>query len=160
MDFEQYVQARGAALLRVAILLTADRHAAEDLLQAALEDALVRWKRVCAADHPDLYVQRMLLNRYLSGRRRRSSTEVVLAETPETAEPDRGDAVADRDQVRRLLAGLPPRGRAIVVLRYYCDLDDRSIAAQLGISASTVRATLSRTLRALRVTAETVGEPR
>ena len=160
MDFEQYVQARGAALLRVAILLTADRHAAEDLLQAALEDALVRWKRVCAADHPDLYVQRMLLNRYLSGRRRRSSTEVVLAETPETAEPDRGDAVADRDQVRRLLAGLPLRARAIVVLRYYCDLDDQGIAAQLGISPSTVRATLSRTLRALRVTAETVGEPR
>lgn len=160
MDFEEYVQARGVALLRVAVLLTGDRHAAEDLLQTALEDAFLRWRRVCAADHPDRYVQRMLLNRYLSGRRRRSSTEVVLAEPPDAPRPDGSDDVADRDEVRRLLAGLPPRARAIVVLRYYADLDDHAIAGLLGIGPSTVRATLSRSLRALRVTAETVGEPR
>jgi RNA polymerase sigma-70 factor (sigma-E family) len=161
MDFEQYVQTRGPALLRVATLLTGDRHAAEDLLQTALEDALVRWKRVCAADHPDLYVQRMLLNRYLQGRRRRSGNEVVLAEpTSGATDRDGSDAVADRDQVVRLLAGLAPRSRAIVVLRFYQDLDDAAIAALLKITTSTVRSTLTRALQALRVTAETVGEPR
>jgi RNA polymerase sigma-70 factor (sigma-E family) len=160
-DFEGYVQARGPALLRVALLLTGQQHAAEDLTQAALEDALVHWGRVRRADHPDLYVQRMLLNRYLQGRRRRSSSEVVLADPDRgAADPDRTAAVADRDQVQRLLARLAPRARAMLVLRYYLDLADASIAAQLGVSPGTVRSTLSRALQSLRVTAEAVGDQR
>lgn len=159
MEFEEYVQARGPALLRVALLLTGQQHTAEDLTQAALEDALVHSGRVARADHPELYVQRMMLNRYLQGRRRRSSSEVVLADPgPDAADADRTADVADRDQVERLLARLAPRARAMLVLRYYLDLDDQSIAAQLGVSPSTVRSTLSRALQALRVTAEAVGE--
>lgn len=161
MDFEEYVRVRGPALVRVALLLTGQQHAAEDLAQAALEDALVHWRRVCRADHPDLYVQRMLLNRYLQGRRRRSSSEVVLADPGRDAvTADRSADVADRDQVERLLARLGPRARAMLVLRYYLDLDDRAIAAQLGVGPSTVRSTLSRALQALRVTTEAVGEQR
>lgn len=161
MDFEEYVRARGPALLRVSLLLTGQQHAAEDLVQAALEDALVHWGRVTRADHPDLYVQRMMLNRYLQGRRRRSSTEVVVAEpAPDAPETDRTARVADRDQVERLLARLGPRARAMLVLRYYVDLDDRAIATQLGVSPATVRSTLSRALQSLRVTADALGDQR
>lgn len=153
MEFEQYVAARGQALLRLAYVLTGDRHAAEDLTQSALYDVLRHWRRVTRAGHPDAYVRRMVVNRYLSGRRRRSSSELVLddVEPLSTAvAPDPAVGVVARDEVRRALAGLPPRARAILVLRYYADLDDAAIADALGIAPSTVRATASRALAGLR----------
>jgi RNA polymerase sigma-70 factor (sigma-E family) len=153
VEFEQYVAARGQALLRLAYVLTGDAHAAEDLTQSALYDALRHWRRVTRAGHPDAYVRRVVVNRYLSGRRRRASSEVVLddVEPLSTAvAPDPAVGVVARDEVRRALAGLPPRARAVLVLRYYADLDDAAIAEALGIAPSTVRATASRALAGLR----------
>ncbi len=71
MDFEEYVAARGPALLRFAYVLTTDTHAAEDLVQTALADAYRHWRRVQRTDQPDAYVRRIIVNRHLSGRRRR-----------------------------------------------------------------------------------------
>ena len=151
MTFEQFVAAQGAPLLRLAFVLTGDRHLAEDLAQTALADAYRHWRKVTAADDPAAYVRRMLVNAHLSWRRRRSSTErpselpdrVDLADRP-------GDALAARDQIRALLADLAPRARTVLVLRYYADLDDAAIAEALGVSASAVRATASRALAGLR----------
>ena len=161
MTFEQFVAAQGAPLLRLAFVLTGDRHLAEDLAQTALADAYRHWRKVTAADDPAAYVRRMLVNAHLSWRRRRSSTErpselpdrVDLADRP-------GDALAARDQMRALLADLAPRARTVLVLRYYADLDDAAIAEAMGVSASAVRATASRALASLRTTAvvETVKE--
>lgn len=156
MEFEEYVAARGASLRRFAYVLTGDAHAADDLTQAALADVLAKWRRVSAADHPDAYVRRAMLNRHLSWRRRRASREVTLAEVPVAAVAAPEGAVAARDEAVRFLASLPPRSRAILVLRYYADLDDDAIAEQLGIAPSTVRATASRALATLR---ERVGLP-
>lgn len=161
MGFEEFVAAQGQSLLRLAFVLTRDRHLAEDLTQTALADAYRHWRKVRAADDPTAYVRRMLVNAHLSWRRRRSSTErpaelpdrVDLAERP-------GDALASRDHLRELLTGLAPRARTVLVLRYYADLDDAAIAEAMGISTSAVRATASRALAGLRATAavDTVQE--
>ena len=163
MEFEQYVAARGQALLRLAYVLTGDAHAAEDLTQAALYDVLRHWRRVTRADHPDAYVRRVVVNRYLSGRRRRASAEVVLddVESLSTAVvPDPAIGVVARDEVRRALSGLAPRARAVLVLRYYADLDDAAIADALGIAPGTVRSTASRALASLRTGLATTTQPK
>jgi RNA polymerase sigma-70 factor (sigma-E family) len=153
MDFEEYVQARGAALLHYAYLLCGNWQTAEDLTQSALQDALAHWRKVTRAEHPDRYLQRMITNRYLQARRRRSSTEVVtadLTDRPQTG-TDGVNAVVDRDQIRRLLARLPARSRAVLVLRYYLDLDDQAIAEAVGVAPATVRSIVSRSLGRLRL---------
>ncbi len=156
MLFEEYVGARGPALLRLAYVLTTDTHAAEDLVQSALADAYRHWRRVERADHPDAYVRRVLVNTHLSRLRRRSAHELpgsgrdIATDLTTTTEPDPADAVVDRDAARRTLDTLPPRARAVLVLRYYADLDDDAIADLLGIATSSVRSTASRALATLR----------
>jgi RNA polymerase sigma-70 factor (sigma-E family) len=151
--FDDYVASRGAALLRLAFMLTGDQHLAEDLTQDVLVRIYGRWSRVAGMEQVDAYVRRTLINRHVSWRRRRSSGEVPLAEPSEVAHPaadDGSDAAADRDQAWRLLAMLPPRQRAVLVLRYYEDLSDREVADVLGCSAGTVRSQASRALATLR----------
>jgi RNA polymerase sigma-70 factor (sigma-E family) len=148
--FEEFVAARGPALLRFAYVLTLDAHAAEDLVQTALTDAYRHWRRVSAAENADAYVQRIVVNAHLGWRRRRSSGERPTGEDLDSVVIDHADAVVDREVSRRLLDGLPPRARTILVLRYYADLDDAAIADLLGLSVSTVRSTASRALGSLR----------
>ncbi|RBY90792.1 SigE family RNA polymerase sigma factor [Blastococcus sp. TF02A-26] len=163
MTFEQFVAAQGQPLLRLAFVLSGDRHLAEDLAQTALADAHRHWQRVAAAQDPAAYVRRMLVNAHLSWRRRRWTTERPVERTdPGPPVADHGQAVVDRDRMRILLAGLAPRARTVLVLRYYADLDDAAIADALGITASSVRATASRALAALRgaTTPEALEETR
>jgi len=160
VTFEEFVAAQGQSLLRLAFVLTADRHLAEDLTQTTLADAYRHWTKVTQADDPAAYVRRMLVNAHLSWRRRRSSTERP-SELPDRVDPTAGpgDAYAARQQMRALLAGLAPRARTVLVLRYYADLDDAAIAEAMGVSTSSVRATASRALAGLRATAvDTVRE--
>ena len=150
MQFEDYVAARGQALLRFAYVLTGDEHAAEDLVQSALADAYRHWRKVSRADHPDAYMRRVVVNTHLGWRRRRSWFERPTGENLDQLVADHADAVAARDTARRVLDDLPPRARTVLVLRYYADLDDAAIADLLGLSPSSVRATASRALAALR----------
>ena len=162
MGFEEFVAAQGRSLLRLAFVLTSDRHLAEDLTQTTLADAYRHWRKVAAAQDPPAYVRRMLVNAHLSWRRRRSSTErpSEIHDVTAASGPGPGDALAGRDEMRQLLAGLAPRARTVLVLRYYADLDDAAIAEAMGVSQSAVRATASRALASLRTTAvaETVQE--
>lgn len=153
-QFEQYVAARGPALLRLALVLTGDAHLAEDLVQNALTDAYRHWRRVRRADHPDAYVRRILVNAHLTWSRRRSSGERPSDDLPDL--PDRSgrsdptEAIVSRGELRQVLAGLPERARTVLVLRYYADLDDAAIGRMLGIAESSVRSTASRALATLR----------
>jgi RNA polymerase sigma-70 factor (sigma-E family) len=164
VTFEEFVAAHGRSLVRLAFVLSGDRHLAEDLTQTALADAYRHWRKVQAVRSPEAYVRRMLVNAQLSWRRRRSTTErpTDLREVTGTLLADPGDAVAARDQMRVLLAGLAPRARTVLVLRYYVDLDDAAVAEAMGVSESSVRATASRALASLRGPAlvETTGEIR
>jgi RNA polymerase sigma-70 factor (sigma-E family) len=152
VTFEQFVVAQGASLLRLAFVLTGDRHLAQDLTQTALADAYRHWRQVAAARNPEAYVRRMLVNAHLSWRRRRWTTErpTELDDAAGGLAADHGEAIAARQQMRGLLAGLAPRARTVLVLRYYADLDDAAIAEAMGVSPSSVRATASRALACLR----------
>ena len=152
MTFEQFVVAQGPSLLRLAFVLTGDRHLAEDLTQTALADAYRHWRKVAVARDQEAYARRMLVNAHLSWGRRRWTTErpTELADATGGLAADHGDAVAARQQMRALLAGLAPRARTVLVLRYYADLDDSAIAEAMGVRPSSVRATASRALASLR----------
>lgn len=161
MDVDAYVAERGDALLRLATVLTGDPIAGEDLTQATLVDVLRRWDRVSGASHPDAYVRRVMLNRFLSWRRRRAASEVLVSDIePPTRDrqPDPAVALATRDELRRALSGLAPRARAVLVLRYYADMDDGAIAEAMSVSTSAVRATASRALAALRLSMTPAGQ--
>jgi len=155
VTFEELLAAKGTAWRRLAYLLTGDRHLAEDLLQTALVQVYRRWRSVERADAPDTYVRRIIVNTMLDWRRRRSWWErpSVTGGLPEIASAgavDVADELASRDALWRLLDRLAPRARAVLVLRYYEDLDDPAIASVLGVSPSTVRSTASRALATLR----------
>jgi RNA polymerase sigma-70 factor (sigma-E family) len=152
VTFEEFVASHGQSLLRLAFVLTGDRYMAEDLTQTALADAYRHWRKVAAAHQSEAYVRRMLVNAHLSWRRRRSSTELPTAVDDAAGGllADPSDAIVAREHTRTLLAGLAPRARTVLVLRYYADLDDAAIAEAMGVNESTVRATASRALASLR----------
>ncbi len=150
VTFEEYVVARGQALVRLATLLTGDAHRAHDLVQDVLADAFVRWRRIAGQD-PDAYVRRMLINANRSWWRRRSNREVVSGTFPDRARhDDTASEAVERAALWELIRQLPRQQRAVVVLRYYEDLDDRTIAQIIGRSEATVRTHAMRALRSLR----------
>lgn len=150
---EEFVAVRGEALLRVALMLTGDPHAAEDLVQAVLAKAYPRWERISTLDQPEAYLRRTLVHEHLRRRRRRWHREVpvpVVTDTEATAAGDGVEERASQDAAWELLARLPARQRAVLVLRYYEDLPDSEIAAVLGCRAGTVRSQAARALATLR----------
>ncbi|MFY1700606.1 SigE family RNA polymerase sigma factor [Micromonospora sp. WMMA1923] len=150
-DFDEFVQGRGRALLRFAYVLCGDAHLAEDIVQEVLARMHRRWDKVTAMHHPEAYVRAAIVRQFLSWRRRRASREAVLAEVPEPVGPDEPQhRVLARAHMWQLLAGLPRSQRAVLVLRFYCDLPDDEIATLLGCGESTVRSQASRALARMR----------
>ena len=147
--FADFVDRWSPALMRVAFLLTGDRWLAEDLLQTALLKTSRRWSSI--ADHQAAYpyVRRVLVTTYAGWRRRRRVSEVLTAQLPEHRPAD-GDGAAPGRAVAALEA-LPPRMRAVIVLRYYEDLSEADTAAALGCSTGSVKSQASRGLVRLRV---------
>jgi RNA polymerase sigma-70 factor (sigma-E family) len=146
-DFESYVVARTPALLRYAYVLTGNAARAEDLVQGALASAFRHWRRI--GDDPDAYVRRSVVNAYLNQWRRVLRREVLVDRLPERAAPL--VEVEDGDAVLQAIALLPPRQRAVVVLRFYEDLDVASTAALLKVSPGTVKSQTSKALATLRM---------
>ena len=151
-DFGQFMASRWPGLVRLAYGITGDRWLAEDIAQTTLASAYAAWWRVRRADDPDAYVRRMLINACNSRFRRRRVTEKLhaMAELPDTGLADPSDIVGDRAALVAAVRQLPPRQRAIVVLRYLEDLSDARVAVVLGCSAATVRSQASRALAKLR----------
>ncbi len=148
--FAAFVTARSHALLRAAWLLTGDAGRAEDLLQVALARSWRHWGRI-AEGNAEGYVRRVLFTAYLSGWRRQGRVEVPSAAPPERASgEDVAAESARRDGLRRALAGLTRRQRAVVVLRYVEDRSVADTAALLGCSEGTVKTLAFRALATLR----------
>ena len=157
-DFAEFVDASLPALLRFGYVLTGSAQEAEDLVQDALAKSLRRWRRV-QADNPVAYTRRIMVNTHIT-RWRRWGARVRLGGVPDAAADDAGlRRGEDWDALRRALALLPSRQRAVLVLRYLEDLPDATIALLLGCSVGTVRSHASRGLTALRplLTAGTTG---
>ena len=147
--FEDFVAARSDDLMRLAVLLASDRGHAEDLVQTALVKAYRRWDRI-RGDDPYPYVRKALVTSAASWRRRRVTQEIVDLPAYDPAGPDDTDAVAERHRMDDALAGLPPRMRAVLVLRYAEDLSEAATAEALGVSIPTVKSQTTRGLARLR----------
>jgi len=150
-EFTEYLAARQAALLRTAYLVCGDRDQAEDVLQTALAKLYLSWDKVRDRGAIDAYVRRIVVNETTSAWRRpwhrRERATDRLAETAVHHDQyDDGGSAALWDVVR----SLPPRARAVVVLRYYEQLSEAETAQALGISVGTVKSQSNRALRMLR----------
>ncbi len=160
VEFGVFVRAHTAALLRSAYLLTRDAASAEDLVQDTFVRLHPKWLRVAEATAPLAYVRRSMLNNFLNSRRSRSRQEQPIAHVPDRAdESDLAGRVTDRMLVTGLLDTLPPRQRAVLVLRFFHDLDDDQIAAEVGCRRSTVRSIVRRALTTLRAQTEQRQHP-
>lgn len=155
--FDDFVVGQGRGLLRSAWLLTGDWASAEDLVQSTLAKTWRRWPKVREADDAAAYVRRILINTHLGMRRRRWIGERPTADLPETATSDTTVDSDLRHCIRAALAALPPRQRAVVVLRYFCDLTESQTAAELGCSVGTVKSQASRALAVLRSDPALIG---
>jgi RNA polymerase sigma-70 factor (sigma-E family) len=152
MTFEEFARARLPAVLAFATVLTGQRATAEDLAQEVLIRAHARWGQIDKMDRPELYVRKMVLNEFLSWRRR--SWRLVLAgeAAPHSdAAPDHASEYAEHMAMLAEIGRLPRRQRAVLVLRYYEDRNDAEIAELLGCAPSSVRAYASRALATLRI---------
>jgi RNA polymerase sigma-70 factor (sigma-E family) len=153
VTFEEFVSARLGTLVRYATVVTWDPHLAEDITQNVLVRAQARWARIGRLDAPELYVKRMIVNEFLSWRRRRAAQSIPFAgeslDGLMAPVPDQTAGRDDRDAMLRLIATLPPRQRAVIALRFYEDLAVDQIAEILGCRTVTVRTHLSRALATL-----------
>jgi len=147
--FAAFVSARSPALLRTAYLLTGDRGHAEDLLQTALLKTFRHWDRIRHQDRPEAFVRKVMVNSQRMVWRRRAVLEHVVADVPDRSGPFNDDD-ADHDAIWQVLAQLPPRMRAVLVLRYWEDLSEKETAEVLSCSVGTVKSQASRGLTRLR----------
>lgn len=153
MTFEEFAAARLPAVLRFAAVLTGDRGLAEDVVQEVLIRANGRWEAIARLDRPEAYVRKMIVNEYLSWRRRswRLVPSGAGTEVDGRLSPDPAAGHAEREALLAELDRLPARQRAVLVLRYYEGLSDAEIADALGCATGTVRGYASRALAMLRV---------
>jgi RNA polymerase sigma-70 factor (sigma-E family) len=150
-DFREFVVGQWHSLLRTAYLLTGDRGDAEDLVQSALVRVHRNWQRIERRDAPVVYARRVLVNLNASvWRRRMRLREQPAAQVPERAGADATEAHALRDELWRACLRLPPRQRAVLVLRYFEDLSEAETALTLRISVGAVKSQTSRGLDRLR----------
>jgi RNA polymerase sigma-70 factor (sigma-E family) len=154
--FADFVRAQSATLFRTAYLMTGDYQRAEDLLQTTLVRVYQRWPRVGQMDRPVGYARKILVNQAASWWRRRSSHELPLVLRDEPAWGGRMDELAEHERVWTAVLSLPPRQRAVTVLRYYEDLSETEIAASLDMAPGTVK---SHGHAAAKRLAELLGEP-
>ncbi|MGO8956601.1 MAG: SigE family RNA polymerase sigma factor [Streptosporangiaceae bacterium] len=154
-SFEDFVCARSSSLLRTALLLTGQNRAdAEDLLQVALERAYRHWPKLCREREPERYVRRILANASADRWRRlaRRPEQPMATAGAKWAVADGTAEIVDRQYLLWALAALPPRQRAVLVLRYFDDMSEGETAQILGCSLGTVKSQAARALARLRAT--------
>jgi RNA polymerase sigma-70 factor (sigma-E family) len=149
-EFVDFVTAQRRSLVRMARLLTAgDDALAEDLVQTTMTKLYVHWPRVRRAGNPVGYARTSLTHTYVDEQRRAHRRRETPTDRPVEIEavghdPDLAHTVLDA------LAGLPPRQRAVVVLRHWLDLDIAETARVLAISPGTVKSQNAKALDHLR----------
>jgi RNA polymerase sigma-70 factor (sigma-E family) len=136
--------------VRTAHLLTGDHHEAEDLVQQTLAKVYPHWARVSRLDSPDAYLHRALVNNSFSRHRLRRARHLLMPWVPERPEPAQTARVEQRSLLLQALAELPPKQRAVVVLRYWEDLSEQQVAEAVGCSVGNVKSQASRGLAKLR----------
>ncbi len=155
--FEEYAGTAWPSLYRYAYLLSGNHADAEDIAQQTLLKAHRSWARIQESSSPAAYLRRMLTNTYLSHKRPKARQLELLTDAP----PESVLAPAGGPEERMVLwphvRSLPPRQRAVIVLRYYEDLSEQEIADTLGCSKGTVKSTAHHALKALRAALAHIG---
>ncbi|KAA2260105.1 SigE family RNA polymerase sigma factor [Solihabitans fulvus] len=151
-EFAEYFVARREAVRRTAYLLCGDWHRADDFAQTAFVALHRRWRKVRDKGALDAYVRRSLVRAVIDESRRPWRRERFVDELPERPNGDGevGDAVATRAALLDGLKLVPPRQRAVLVLRFLEGLDVAGTAEALKCSEGTVKSQTSRGLAALR----------
>lgn len=164
-SFEEYAVASWSMLYRSAYMLAGNHADAEDLAQQTLIKTHGAWAKVSASDSANAYVRRILTNTFLSSRRPRGRRlELLTDEIPDGVGPTgtaglaagKSETSDERMALWPHVKELPPRQRAVIVLRYYEDLSEAETAETLGCSRGTVKSTAHRALKSLRAA---LGEP-
>ncbi|MFI6100681.1 SigE family RNA polymerase sigma factor [Lentzea sp. NPDC051213] len=149
-DFAEFVRMSMPGLLRYGHALTGNQHDAADLVQAVLEKVGSRWLAVQRkGDDPRAYVRRAMANTHISIWRRRRR-ENLVADIPDTGALAPELTRLEHEPLWQALRALPPRQRAVVVLRYYENLSEAEIAHALGITCGTVKSQSSKAMASLR----------
>lgn len=151
LTFDEFAATRLDAVLRFAAVLTNDRQLAEDVVQEVLIRAHARWDRIEELDHPEAYVRRMVVNEFLSWRRKWARYVPRPAEELDRSVADQTDVLDERRALLAEIAKLPPKQRTVLALRYYEDMADAEIAETMGCAETTVRGYAFRALKTLRV---------
>jgi len=151
MDFDEYLSTHGDELLRHAMIVTADPHVAQDVTQAVLERAWRRWSTVEQLEHPDAYLRRMIVNEFVSARRRLRRLEFRARVVDSRVTSDLSGASADRVALVAGIRRLVPKQRAALALRYWQGLSYAEIGTELGCSEATARSYVARAVRRLRI---------
>ncbi len=155
--FEEYAGSAWHSLYRYAYLLTGNHADAEDIAQQTLVKAYRSWSRVDGSDSPMAYLRRILTNTYLSQRRPMKRRLEVLTDAPPDLGLPAGGGPEDRMVLWPHVKSLPPRQRAVVVLRYYEGLSEQEIADTLGCSRGTVKSNAHHALNTLRAALDREG---
>lgn len=148
-DFDAFVAARLPALISFGYGLTGDVGHSQDLVQSALMSVYLHSRRK-QPDAPEAYIRRAIVNAYVSEKRRHRIQEDLVEIVPETTAHPQESPSEQHEGLTALLAGLSPRQRAVMVLRYREDWSEAQIADALGVSAGTVKKLAFRGLAALR----------
>ena len=150
-DYDDFYVALRPRLVRTAYAVCGDLGVAEDAVQTAFAKAYRSWSRISRLEAPEAYVRRMAVNEVLNSRRTAHvRREVVRADLPDTARVAHDDDALAHDEMWRAVLSLPPRQRAVLVLRYYEDLSEQQIADVLGCRPGTVKSQASAALATLR----------
>ena len=149
--FAEFVEGRQRTLQRTAWLLTGDWALAEDLVQTALSRVWPRWERITRRDDPEIYVRKVMLNTWLTWRRRKWRAEHATESLPDSPAPgDLATEVAARAAISEALAALTDRQRTVLVLRIFDDLTEVQVAQVLDCAVGTVKSTMAQSLAKLR----------
>jgi RNA polymerase sigma-70 factor (sigma-E family) len=149
-EFREFMRGRWPAMVRLAYGLAGDLGHAEDIAQAAFARAYASWGRVIKAGDPEAYLRRIVINENRRRFRKQRVAEVLLGVPPDSSIPDPAAESDERAALLPALRQLPPRQRAVVVLRFWLDMSEADTAAALGCSVGTVKSQASRALVTLR----------
>lgn len=150
-EFRGWVTANRSALRSTAYLICGDWHLADDFVQEALGRLYGSWPRLISGGNPRAYVQRTVVNLAHDYYRRASNREVPTDEFPETSQQsDLANSYAEVARLMQALRQMPPRQRAVIVLRYWDDLSIDQTAVALRTSSGNVKSQASRGLNTLR----------
>jgi RNA polymerase sigma-70 factor (sigma-E family) len=159
-EFDRFVAESTEGLLRTAYLIVWDLHEAEDLVQETFVKVARRWPKVSRMDHPGGYARRVLINLALRESSKRSRRRAELSETRPSDPAAPAMPLGNHDELHAALVALPPRQRAVLVLRYFLDLPEAEVAGALQCSLGTVKSTASRGLARLEQTLRPTNDTR